>query len=90
MLRLSLEELILQILALDLGDPYVFLESAISPPESMSIRNALKFLGVWCVVCGDFGSNSVFIAVFDVMDCSAGCGDLEVLLDVYLLRDCLL
>jgi HrpA-like RNA helicase len=45
MLRLSLEELILQILALDLGDPYDFLEAAISPPESLSIRNALKFLG---------------------------------------------
>jgi HrpA-like RNA helicase len=44
MLRLSLEELILQILALDLGDPYTFLESAISPPENMSIRNALRFL----------------------------------------------
>ena len=44
MLRLSLEELILQILALDLGDPYTFLESAISPPDSLSIRNALRFL----------------------------------------------
>ena len=45
MLRLSLEELILQILALDLGDPYIFLECAISPPENISIRNALNFLG---------------------------------------------
>jgi hypothetical protein len=54
MLRLSLEELILQILALDLGDPYDFLEAAISPPESLSIRNALKFLGKATNACHSF------------------------------------
>ena len=27
-----------------MGDPYSFLESAISPPETLAIRNALKYL----------------------------------------------
>ena len=31
-------------MALDLGDPYEFLSSAISPPETNSVRNALLFL----------------------------------------------
>ena len=44
MLRLSLEELILQILALDLGDPFEFLGSAISPPSSEAIGQAIMFL----------------------------------------------
>lgn len=44
MLRLSLEDIILQVLALDLGDPYDFLALAISPPERKSIKNALLFL----------------------------------------------
>jgi ATP-dependent RNA helicase DHX36 len=44
MLRLSLEEIILQILALNLGNPYEFLASAISPPLAKNIRNALQFL----------------------------------------------
>ena len=44
MLRLSLDEVILQILALDLGDPYEFLAAAVSPPDITSIRNAILFL----------------------------------------------
>jgi ATP-dependent RNA helicase DHX36 len=44
MLRLSLEDIILQVLALDLGDPYDFLASAISPPERKSIKNSLLYL----------------------------------------------
>ena len=31
-------------MALDLGDPYDFLASAISPPDTNSVRNALMFL----------------------------------------------
>lgn len=44
MLRLSLEEVILQILALELGDPYEFLGKALSPPDPSAIKNALVFL----------------------------------------------
>jgi ATP-dependent RNA helicase DHX57 len=44
MLRLGLEELVLQILALDLGDPFEFLLSAVSPPTAVSIRHALAYL----------------------------------------------
>jgi HrpA-like RNA helicase len=44
MLFLGLEELILQILALDLGEPYEFLGQAVTPPAPKSIKNALIHL----------------------------------------------
>lgn len=54
MLRLGLEELVLQILALDLGDPFRFLLSAVSPPTLVSIRHALAYLdAIGAVTLGD-------------------------------------
>lgn len=54
MLRLGLEELVLQILALDLGDPFRFLLSAVSPPTLISIRHALNYLdSIGAVTLGD-------------------------------------
>ena len=54
MLRLGLEELTLQILALDLGDPFRFLLSAVSPPTIVSIRHALTYLdSIGAVTLGD-------------------------------------
>ena len=44
MRRMSLEELILQVLALDLGNPYEFLGSALSPPNASAVSNAIMFL----------------------------------------------
>ena len=44
MRRMSLEELILQVLALDLGDPYEFLGSALTPPETIAVTNAILYL----------------------------------------------
>jgi hypothetical protein len=44
MLRMSLEDLILQVLALELGDPYQFLSEALSPPNQRSISNAILYL----------------------------------------------
>ena len=44
MLKLSLDEIVLQILALDLGDPFEFLGSAISPPNTAHVRNAIMHL----------------------------------------------
>lgn len=44
MLRVGLEDLVLQILILDLGQPTHFLGRALNPPTEMSMRNSLKLL----------------------------------------------
>ena len=44
MLRVGLEDLVLQILVLDLGEPSVFLRKAVNPPTTMAIKNALDLL----------------------------------------------
>ena len=44
MLRVGLEDLVLQILVLDLGDPAQFLLKAVDPPTNLSIKNALQLL----------------------------------------------
>lgn len=44
MLRVGLEDLVLQILVLDLGEPSVFLTKAVDPPTELSIKNALQLL----------------------------------------------
>ncbi len=43
-LRLSLDSLVLSILALDLGDPKTFLADALDPPENSRIENSLSYL----------------------------------------------
>ncbi len=44
MLRVGLEDLVLQILVLDLGEPAVFLTKAVNPPTDLAIKNALQLL----------------------------------------------
>eukprot|EP00804_Cyclotella_cryptica_P008661 CCRYP_020114-RE/>CCRYP_020114-RE protein AED:0.18 eAED:0.18 QI:30/0.83/0.71/1/0.83/0.85/7/67/1794 len=44
MLRVGLEDLVLQILVLDLGEPSIFLKKAINPPSDLAIKNALELL----------------------------------------------
>jgi ATP-dependent RNA helicase DHX36 len=44
MLRVGLEDLVLQILILDLGEPSRFLGRALNPPTELSMRNSLKLL----------------------------------------------
>lgn len=44
MLRVGLEDLALQILTLDLGEPSSFLAKALSPPSSLTMSNSLKLL----------------------------------------------
>ena len=46
MLRVGLEDLVLQILVLDLGDPSQFLLKAVDPPTNLSIKNAYNFLNL--------------------------------------------
>lgn len=44
MLRVGVEELTLQILILDLGEPVEFLSKALSPPSAQAMTNSLKLL----------------------------------------------
>ena len=44
MLRTSLDELVLQILLLDLGEPAAFLARAVDPPLQAALKNSLEFL----------------------------------------------
>jgi HrpA-like RNA helicase len=44
MLRVGIEELVLQILILDLGEPTVFLKKAMDPPSNLAMSNSLKML----------------------------------------------
>lgn len=52
MLRVGLEDLVLQVMLLDLGEPSIFLTKAVDPPSALAIRNSLKLLeGLGAVEC---------------------------------------
>lgn len=44
MLRVGIEDLVLQILVLDLGEPTSFLKKALDPPTNLALSNSLKML----------------------------------------------
>jgi HrpA-like RNA helicase len=44
MLRVGLEDLVLHILLLDLGEPTSFLAKALNPPSALAMKNSLKLL----------------------------------------------
>lgn len=44
MLRVGIEDLVLQILILDLGEPTSFLSKALNPPSDLAMSNSLKLL----------------------------------------------
>lgn len=44
MLRVSLDDMVLQILLLDKGDPAEFLASAANPPTDLAVGNSIKYL----------------------------------------------
>jgi HrpA-like RNA helicase len=44
MLRVGIEDLVLQILILDLGEPTIFLSKALNPPSELAMSNSLKLL----------------------------------------------
>lgn len=44
MLRVGIEDLVLQILVLDLGEPTSFLRKALDPPTNLALSNSLKLL----------------------------------------------
>ncbi|CAN0039940.1 unnamed protein product, partial [Sphacelaria rigidula] len=44
MLRVSLDDMVLQILLLDKGDPAEFLASAVNPPTDLAVGNSIKYL----------------------------------------------
>jgi len=52
MLRVGLEDLVLQVLLLDLGEPSVFLSKAVNPPSALAMTNSLRLLeGLGAVEC---------------------------------------
>ena len=52
MLRVGLEDLILQILVLDLDEPSLFFSKALNPPSALALRNSLNLLeGLGAVDC---------------------------------------
>lgn len=52
MLRVGLEDLVLQVLLLDLGEPSIFLTKAVNPPSALAIKNSLTMLaGLGAVEC---------------------------------------
>ena len=44
MLRVGIEDLVLQILILDLGEPTLFLKKALDPPSNLALSNSLRLL----------------------------------------------
>lgn len=44
MLRVGLEDLVLQVLTLDLGEPCRFFSSALNPPSALAMKNSLRLL----------------------------------------------
>jgi ATP-dependent RNA helicase DHX36 len=44
MLRVGIEDLVLQILVLDLGEPTTFLRKALDPPSNLALSNSLRLL----------------------------------------------
>ena len=57
MLRVGLEDLVLQVLLLDLGEPSIFLTKAVNPPSALAIKNSLQILeGLGAIEC-EWGDN---------------------------------
>ena len=88
MLRVGLEDLVLQILILDLGEPSQFLGRALNPPSELSMRNSLKLLEeLGAVECNWKDSDDIELKLEepkprnlegDHDPLSKRCGDMEV------------
>jgi HrpA-like RNA helicase len=57
MLRVGLEDLVLQILVLDLGEPSAFLSKAVNPPSALAMKNSLKLLEGMGAIDVDWGES---------------------------------
>lgn len=57
MLRVGIEDLVLQVLILDLGDPVSFLGKALNPPTDLAMSNSLKLLETLGAVECQWSSN---------------------------------
>ena len=85
MLRVGLEDLVLQVMLLDLGEPSVFLTKAVDPPSALAIRNSLKLLeGLGAVECEwddedvRFSRPSAMPSKSSSVDRDSSCNDLNV------------
>lgn len=76
-LRVGLEDIVLQILTLDLGEPSKFLASAIDPPSALAMKNALRLLeSLGAVECAWKNSHTSTDKENDVL-CSSRCDELD-------------
>lgn len=65
MLRVSLDDMVLQILLLDKGDPAEFLASAVNPPTELAVSNSIKYLCELQVIMISGGAfSNVFLRYF--------------------------
>ena len=82
MLRVGIEDLVLQILILDLGDPTTFLSKALNPPSELAMSNSLKLLETLGAVECDWREKQRFASTQDTESQEEGtkttCGDLKV------------
>jgi len=81
MLRVGLEDLVLQVLLLDLGEPSVFLSKAVNPPSALAMTNSLKLLeGLGAVECEweDDGVQKKEITAMGKSDPGPSCVSLSV------------
>jgi len=72
MICVGLEDLVLQVLLLDLGEPSVFLTKAVNPPSALAIKNSLKLLeGLGAVECDWNDDNSTISTAAASSSCEA-------------------
>lgn len=78
-LRVGLEDLALQVLILDLGEPHDFLARAMDPPSALAMRNSLKLLEeLGAVECDWQNSKPIFPTQSRDEGGSESCGTLSV------------
>eukprot|EP00980_Cylindrotheca_fusiformis_P031466 scaffold26431_cov122-Cylindrotheca_fusiformis.AAC.1 len=80
MLRVGIEDLVLQILILDLGEPTSFLSKALNPPSDLAMSNSLNLLETLGAVECRWQKRRTRTAIGDSNEEPRGktCGDLEV------------
>jgi len=78
MLRVGIEDLVLQILILDLGEPTSFLKKALDPPSNLALSNSLRLLEELGAVDCQWKNRKSSLAFSSVKDKEKEEEDLEV------------
>jgi HrpA-like RNA helicase len=78
MLRVGIEDLVLQILILDLGEPTTFLSKALNPPSELAMSNSLKLLETLGAIECRWQKEATASKRIDHESLESSCGDLGV------------